>query len=129
MNIINLADLIHEQLINKRGDKYSHTAIISNKLQLQQLFMHYDILEPGKSASAPHYHLHGEEIIIVFEGNPTLTLGTNAQTLKPGDIVGIPAGGPSLHCLRNNSQNIVKFLVINSKAMEKDKVMYAPPVR
>lgn len=124
MKIINLSQLQHEEMSGRGEQKYSHTALISNKLGLSEMFMHHNLLPPGRRASAPHFHKLSEELIIVLTGTVTLIIDAEEHALQAGDIVGIAVNNSRLHYLENRSSRIAKFLVINSKTPENDQVIY-----
>lgn len=119
MRKIHLSDLQHRQLQSKSGaEQYSLSAVITESLELNDLFVHHEILKPGHRASAPHFHTHREEMIYVIEGTPTAHLGPNRVRLRPGDFVAFPAGSELDHFVENDSDATTVFLVIANNPKE-----------
>jgi uncharacterized cupin superfamily protein len=123
LQVFNVSDLQHEQLISsKSGEMFSRSAILTELLSCRKIFVHHEILSPGKRASSPHRHKIQEEMIFVLEGFPTACLGNQTQQLKPGDFLGFKPGSRELHYIENTTQENVRFLVICSNE-EDDQVI------
>jgi len=123
LEVFNIFDLQHEQLISsKSGEIYSRSAILTGLFSYRKIFVHHEVLSPGKRASAPHRHRVQEEMIFVLEGFPTAYLGKQAQQLKPGDFIGFKPGSKELHFIENTTDQEVRFLVICSN--EEDEVLF-----
>jgi uncharacterized cupin superfamily protein len=122
MDVFNISDLHHQQLISKSGEVFSRSAILTELLSCRKIFVHHEILSPGKKASSPHWHMTQEEMIFVLEGFPTAHWGHQTQQLKPGDFLGFKPGVQQLHFIENTTNQDVGFLVICSKE-ENDQVM------
>jgi len=59
-------------------------------------------------ATTPHYHAVTEEIYYILTGTAALTLGTETQTVRPGDAIAIPPG--LRHTIRNTGIEELVFL-------------------
>ena len=59
-------------------------------------------------ATTPHYHAVTEEIYYILTGTAALTLGTETQTVGPGDAIAIPPG--LRHTIRNTGSEELVFL-------------------
>ena len=46
----------------------------------------------GPAAHEPHIHEDSEQITTILEGEMEYTLGDEVRTIRPGDIVVVPAG-------------------------------------
>lgn len=124
MKAYNVADIPHELLISsKSGESFSSSAILSELFSCTKLFIHHEILSPGRRGSSPHRHTTQEEVVFVLEGFPTAHIGDKAITLKPGDVLGFPLDSQELHFMANETKSDVRYLVICSKETD-DKVMY-----
>ena len=79
-----------------------------------------NILDMPPSAAAPwHMHPGAQEILFVIDGNIAVEIeGQGMTTLRPGEIVLIPAEIP--HLARNGGSSAAKALVTHSRA-DKDK--------
>ncbi len=123
MDVFNVSDLHHQQLISKSGEIFSKSAILTELFSYRKIFVHHEILSPGKKASAPHRHTAQEEMIFVLDGFPTAHLGNQAEQLKPGDIIGFKPGSQELHFIENTTNQDVRLLVICSNE-EDDQVIF-----
>jgi uncharacterized cupin superfamily protein len=108
----NILHTNHTQLSSKNKEPYSKSAVLSELFGFQDLFVHHEILEPGKRASAPHRHTLREEMVFVLEGNPTAQVGDQTLQLKPGDFIGFPPSFEALHFIENRTGKECRFLVI-----------------
>jgi uncharacterized cupin superfamily protein len=71
-------------------------------------------LDPG--ASSPHYHAHHatEEMLLVLRGAPTLRTPDGERTLAEGDVVHFPTGARGAHQVRNESSEVVRYMMIGA---------------
>ncbi|HZQ64776.1 MAG TPA: cupin domain-containing protein [Gaiellaceae bacterium] len=69
-------------------------------------------LDPG--ARSPHYHAHhaAEEMLLVLRGTPILRTPDGERTLAEGDVVHFPVGANGAHQVRNDSSEVVRYLMI-----------------
>ncbi len=124
MKPLNLAKLKHRKLFSKSNEELSSTAVLSEILSLKDIFIHHEIIPPGKRTSLPHFHTKKEEVLIVLEGAPTAVLGGVATKMKQGDFVGyLPNKGVS-HFVKNDSTKPAKILVVTSNPAG-DKIIFA----
>ena len=63
-------------------------------------------------------------MVIVLKGHPTLFDERGPQTLSPGDITAHKAGVPNGHHMKNETNELIKFLIIGGRAPETDHVQY-----
>lgn len=121
---LNINELCHRKLISlKTGEELSKSAVLTDYLQFQHLFVHHERLEPGKRASAPHRHTIQEEMVVVLKGNPTVHIGDQVIQLNPSDFIGFNPDAAELHFIENMTQEEVEFLVICS-SLKTDLVIY-----
>jgi uncharacterized cupin superfamily protein len=118
-----VAETPHQELRSLSGEAFSLSAVLSEAVGFKDLFVHHEILPPGRRASGPHAHTHREEMIFVLEGFPVAHLGAKRLELKPGDYVGIAPGGEGLHFIENPSDGEVRLLVVASNPAG-DQVRY-----
>jgi uncharacterized cupin superfamily protein len=87
-----IANLEHVELSSKKtGEKYSLSANISEIFGLRDIFIHHEILPPGRKSSAPHAHSQREELVYVLSGSPTVHLRGKSSPLAPEDYL-VPWG-------------------------------------
>jgi uncharacterized cupin superfamily protein len=121
----NIADLNHRELqSSKTGEKFSLSAALSDSFGFKDVFIHHEIIPPGRRSSSPHAHTHREEMIFVLEGAPVAHVGSESYQLKPGDYLGFPPGRENTHVVENPTSEPVKLLVIASNPAE-DEVLYS----
>ncbi|WP_291296754.1 cupin domain-containing protein [Elioraea sp.] len=81
-------------------------------------------LAPGAASALRHAHSAEDEFVLVTEGTPTLITHDGEQALAPGMVAGFPAGTGDAHHLVNRTEADVVFLVVGTKAHERDVVTY-----
>jgi uncharacterized cupin superfamily protein len=81
-------------------------------------------LAPGAASALRHAHSAEDEFVLVTEGAPTLITNDGEQPLAPGMVVGFPAGTGDAHHLVNRSAADAVFLVVGTKAVDRDVVTY-----
>lgn len=87
--------------------------------------VHHAHLAPGHRASAPHWHSHSEELVMVLEGSLRLHQGDATRLLEAGEMALFPAATPEAHWLSNPGPELASFLSIATGHPE-DQVQYAP---
>ena len=106
----------HRELKSLRtGELYAHSAVISEVIGMKNLFVHHEIIPPGRRASGPHIHFEQEEMIFVLAGSPIARLGEQEVQLKAGAFMGFKPGGSEAHFVENKSAEDVQLLVISPK--------------
>jgi uncharacterized cupin superfamily protein len=119
----NVAQIEHRELQSKSAEKFSLSAVLSDLAGFKDLFIHHEILPPGRRSSSPHAHSHREEMIFVLEGEPTAHSGDQAFKMKPGDFLALPPGQDHFHFIENETQHEVRLLVVASNPKD-DRVIY-----
>jgi uncharacterized cupin superfamily protein len=121
---LNLKTLQHSELQSKNtGEKFSFSLIMSDCFGFKDVFIHHDILLPGRRSSSPHAHSHREELIYVVKGCPTAIFKDEKYRLTEGDFFGFPPGEDNCHYVVNESSEQVELLVVASNPPE-DTVIY-----
>lgn len=69
---------------------------------------------PGAESTEFHRHHHEDEAVYVLSGAATLTLDDHTFTLRAGDFVGLPAGGPA-HVFTNPGPEPLRCLVVGNR--------------
>jgi uncharacterized cupin superfamily protein len=118
----NVRDTAHTSLVTREGETLSKSLVLTNLFNFKDLFVHHEILEPGKRASRAHAHSHREEMVFILSGKCEINQGGKTAVLEEGDFVGVlPNSEP--YFISNNFKDEVKFLVICSNPL-KDQVFY-----
>jgi uncharacterized cupin superfamily protein len=124
MKIYNVDALPHSELISSAtGEAFSKSALLSELFAHQDIFVHHEILPPGRRSSSPHRHTLREEMIFVLKGCLTAHLGDQTFQLKPGDFIGFNPASEHLHFIENATTEDACFLVICSNPTH-DRVIY-----
>ena len=83
---------------------------------LSQFGVNLVTLEPGAKSSLRHWHLHEDEFVMLLEGHCTLVDDAGPHAMGPGACAAFPAGVPNGHHFMNETNEVVRFLVVGSKA-------------
>jgi uncharacterized cupin superfamily protein len=67
-------------------------------------------LGPGNS-TAYHFHHGSEEVLLILRGRPTLRTPDGERRLEEGEAVHFPLGPEGAHGLRNDGDEVVRFVV------------------
>jgi uncharacterized cupin superfamily protein len=120
---LNAAIIPHEELRSDAGVPYSLSAVLSNHFALKDLFVHHEIIPPGRQSSGTHFHSRREEVVFVVRGEVIARCNGNDVTLEPGDVVAFRTGREGAHHLRNESDSDAHVLVVASNPSG-DEVSY-----
>ncbi len=120
MDVHALAALPHEPLRSARtGEAYALSAVLPTGAL--PVFVHHDVLPPGRRASATHAHSHVTELVLVLAGTVIVVDGEREVALEAGAFVVVPPG--RLHHVENRGDAEAQILVVASRQPE-DKVTY-----
>ena len=97
--------------------------LLSDAGGLTQFGAFIETLSPGSASSRPHWHAHEDEMVHVLSGTVTLVEGDDRTQLNAGDTATFKAGVAVGHCLRNDSADDVRYLVIGTRSGD-DVVTY-----
>lgn len=117
-------DLTHNELQSSiTGEKYSLSAVLTDKFELKDLFVHHEIVPPGRRSSGTHFHNRREEIVFILQGQITTWLCGKEVVLKSGEFTAFPPGRSNAHYLKNETDTETHVLVIASNPSD-DEVEY-----
>ena len=124
--IKNCEEMRTDETFSYPGDTetFGTGAAIGRKLGLNRVAINYEVLQPGDRSSWPHAHKEEEEFIYILEGHPQVWIDGNIYDLNPGDCVGLPGGTGHAHTLINNSDTVVKAIVVGESEGPTDKIFY-----
>jgi uncharacterized cupin superfamily protein len=102
----------------------SDGAPIGKALGLTKLGIHHETLLPGRRTSWPHAESAEEEFGFVIEGYPDVWINGHLHRLSPGDAVGFPSGTGICHAFINNTDSVVRLLIVGEKTKSENKIYY-----
>ncbi len=97
---------------------------VGTPLGLTRVGVHIERVPPGRRTSWPHAHSAEDELVYVLEGEPDVWVNGQLHRLRPGDVVGFPAGTGISHTLINNGRSDARVLVVGERRPQEDKVVY-----
>jgi len=119
-----IAEARHIELTSSRtGEKFSLSAVLSDAFGFKDVFVHHEIIPPGRRSSSPHAHTDREEFMYVISGSPEVFLRGERKKLAAGDFIGFCPGRENIHYVVNNTDTDVCLLVVASNPPQ-DKVIY-----
>ncbi len=89
--------------------------LFSDSGGLTQFGAFEEILPPGSSSSVKHWHAREDEMVYVIQGEVTLHEGDDSVLMRPGDAATFKAGDPIGHCMHNQGDSEVRYLVIGTR--------------
>jgi uncharacterized cupin superfamily protein len=99
-------------------------APLAKKLGLTRIGIHHVRLLPGRRTSYPHAESSEEEFVFVLEGTPDAWIDGHLHRLAPGDSVAFPAGTGICHTFLNNTNDLVRLMVIGETAKSENRIRY-----
>ena len=97
--------------------------LLSDTGMLSQFGAFIEMLPPGSASSTLHWHSNEDEMVHLLTGTLTLIEGAAENLMHPGDTACFKAGVPVGHCLRNDGDAPVRYLVIGTRSGD-DVVTY-----
>lgn len=91
---------------------------------LTQFGAHIMTLEPGAWSSQRHWHSAEDEFVYIINGHPTFIDDAGRQLLSPGDVTTHKAGESNGHHMINETQSVVRYLIIGVRKPEIDNCYY-----
>jgi len=112
--VVNVDELTLEHFA--KGDKFGGaSARIGPLLGAKDLGYSYDVVPPGKRSCPFHSHRGEEEMFFIVKGRGTLRYGSETRTIRAGDVVCCPVGGPeTAHQIVNDSDAELAYLSVST---------------
>ena len=112
--VVNIDDLKLEHFT--KGDRFEARSVrIGPGLGAKDLGYSYDVVPPGKSSCPFHSHRGEEEMFFIVRGKGTLRYGDETRTIRAGDVICCPTGGPeTAHQIVNDSDAELAYLSIST---------------
>jgi uncharacterized cupin superfamily protein len=74
------------------------------------------VVPQGKSAFPFHSHGVNEEMFFVLEGEGEVRIGSETYSIRGGDVIACPPGGPeTAHQIANTGDAELRFLAVSTK--------------
>ena len=97
---------------------------LGNAFRLDQFGVNLTELAPGAASALKHWHSAEDELVYVLDGEVTLLIGDEEETMRAGDCIGFKAGEPLGHAIVNRSGASATILEIGSRRMDVDEAVY-----
>jgi uncharacterized cupin superfamily protein len=99
-----------------KGDKFESRAIrIGPLVGAKALGYSYDVVPPGKRSCPFHSHRSDEEMFFIVKGTGTLRYGNESRSIRAGDVICCPTGGPdTAHQIINDSAAELAYLSVST---------------
>jgi uncharacterized cupin superfamily protein len=101
---------------NAHGDGFqAKLARIGPKIGAKNLGCTLTVVPPGKRAFPFHVHHVNEELFFVLSGSGELRFGGEVYSVRAGDVIASPPGGPEVaHQLINSGTEELRYLAIST---------------
>lgn len=88
---------------------------VSTRIGARLLGYNVTVVPPGMRAFPLHNHHANEEMFFILEGKGELRTGEERSTVRAGDFICSPPGGPELaHQLINTGSGELKYLAVST---------------
>ena len=124
-SIINLENLDFQPAGNgaerpgagKAGEKFqARIGQVGAVIGARKLGYNVTCLAPGKRAFPLHNHTVNEEMFFILEGEGELRVGAERFSVRQGDFIACPPGGPeTAHQLVNTSKRELRYIAVSTK--------------
>ena len=124
MKSLRIAKTRHRELVSTRtGERFSRSAVLSELLGITSMFVHHDVIPPGRRASGRHFHTERDELVVVLAGEIHYERNGRTARAKSGEVVAFPRGPAGVHAIENRGRRSARVLVIANPA-ERDVVVH-----
>jgi (S)-ureidoglycine aminohydrolase len=104
----------NELAVTKEETRLRRQILEGNTTMLSYFEVHTSTLEPGKAPHPPHKHDDLEELIIVKEGQVSITIGDSSKTMGAGSVA--MAMPPEMHGMNNSGKTNATYYVLKFKS-------------
>jgi uncharacterized cupin superfamily protein len=120
--VINLDEVVIEErapFFHPRGaaaERFaSRTGAIGARIGASKLGYNITVVPPGKRAVPMHNHHANEEMFFILQGTGELRVGAERYSLRAGDFIANPPGGPdTAHQIINNGNEELRYLAVST---------------
>jgi uncharacterized cupin superfamily protein len=113
--ILNIADVEYRQF--GHGDRFdAQLGAIGSRVGARKLGYNVTVLPPGRCAFPFHNHRVNEEMFFVLEGEGEIRIGEDRHSIRSGDVIACPPGGPeTAHQIANTSESAeLRYLAVST---------------
>ncbi len=112
--VVNIDELELESF--EKGGKFAaRFARIGPLLGAKDLGYSYDVVPPGKRSCPFHSHRAEEEMFFIVKGTGSLRYGAETRTIRAGDFICCPTGGPdTAHQIINDSDAELAYISVST---------------
>jgi len=93
----------------------SRSGAVGARIGARMLGYNITAVAPGKRAFPFHNHHANEEMFFILQGSGELRVGVERYSIRQGDFIASPAGGPeTAHQLINTGQDELRYLAVST---------------
>jgi uncharacterized cupin superfamily protein len=120
--VINLDEVVIEErpaFFQPQGataEKFgSRTGLVGARIGAQKLGYNVTVVAPGKRGYPLHNHHANEEMFFILQGSGELRVGEERYSLRAGDFIAHPPGGPeTAHQIINTGSEEMRYLAVST---------------
>lgn len=104
------------QPTGKAAERFgSKMGAIGTRIGARLLGYNITVVAPGKRAYPLHNHHANEEMFFILAGSGELRVGAEAWSIRAGDFIANPPGGPELaHQIINTGSEELRYLAVST---------------
>jgi uncharacterized cupin superfamily protein len=93
----------------------SRTGVVGARIGARMLGYNITAVPPGKRAFPLHNHHANEEMFFILQGSGELRVGEERWTIRQGDFIASPPGGPeTAHQIINTGTEELRYLAVST---------------
>jgi len=93
----------------------SRLGAVGSRIGARMLGYNVTVVPPGRSAVPLHNHHANEEMFFILQGTGELRIGDERFSLRAGDFIANPPGGPEVaHQIINTSSDELRYLAVST---------------
>jgi uncharacterized cupin superfamily protein len=93
----------------------SRSGAIGNRIGAQKLGYNITVVPAGKRAFPLHNHHANEEMFFILRGSGELRVGEERWSIRQGDFIASPSGGPEVaHQIINSGSDELRYLAVST---------------
>jgi uncharacterized cupin superfamily protein len=100
----------------RAADRFgSQMGSVGTRIGAQKLGYNITVVQPGKRAFPLHNHHANEEMFFILSGSGELRVGAEVWSIRTGDFIASPPGGPELaHQIINTGSEELRYLAVST---------------
>jgi uncharacterized cupin superfamily protein len=104
------------QPTGKAAERFaSQMGVVGGRIGARMLGYNITVVPPGKRAFPLHNHHANEEMFFILAGSGELRVGDERYSLRVGDFIASPPGGPeSAHQIVNTGSEEMRYLAVST---------------